>query len=528
MLPERVVRAGASLLRLDIGILDSAVSRYLRGTELYVPPVFYTRFLLSLTVYPASLEVAVALLAPSFEVFLMPPLLLVQSLPFVLPPILRWWRKRSMDAELPLVAMALYVLSHESFPNLPDAMAKLESLGSGVFPAASAESRKLRMNITYGHGPEAGNIESTFSGHPSVQFREFIHGYLKALSTGSSVHEFVSEETERLVDLLEARWKAFGSALSSLTEVSFILLSLFPVGIQMISGIVFSGGGAQLLAISIAVIVLTSVSVLLAIDYAQPAVHDYPYQLKRMLPTFASMSLATVAYLAGELSVTEFSLAVLSVSILHYILSRHHFSRLQRGEKAAAAMLHEIAENVRAGSSLTASIASCLESSHPDWPLRDTLATFLRQLSLGKSPHQAQSELRHPSWLVRLAFAMLAVSLETGTGYEQLDRLSLLFRRIQDAKGSIKSSVLPFALLGVSVPAISVAALSFLSGMQLTLLGQGQQQVSTGAVAFSIVIDSFFTGLIVTKAYGLSFRSLSVVPPAILSALVSFLFFGIA
>jgi hypothetical protein len=527
VVPEKVVRAWASLFRLDVSPLNGFVSRYLSGTELYIAPGLYTRFLLASIVYPAFLEMALAALAPSFFVFVLPPLLLLQLLPFMLPPTLRWWRRRSMDAELPLVAMALYVLSHESFPNLPDAMAKLENLGNDVFPATSAVSRMLRLNLTYRQEPEAGSVESTFSAHPSSQFREFIHGYLKTLSTGSSVHEFVKEETERLVELLESRWKAFGAALSSLTEVSFILLALFPVGIQMISGVILSGGWTQLLTVSIAVIVLTSATVLLAMDYAQPAVHDYPYPLKRMLPLLAFLPLACAAYLAGVFSITEFSIALLSASLLHCISARDHFSRIHSGERAAASMLHEVAESVRAGSSLTSSMMSCLESSRPDWPLRDTLAMFLRQLSLGKSPHEAQSELRHPSWLVRLAFAMLALSLETGTGYEQLDRLSLLFRRIQDAKGSIRASVMPFALLGVSVPAISVAALSFLSGMQLTLLGQGQQ-VSTGAVAFSILVDSFFTGLIVTKAYGLSFRSLSVVPPVILSCLVSFLFFGIA
>jgi hypothetical protein len=149
-------------------------------------------------------------------------------------------------------------------------------------------------------------------------------------------------------------------------------------------------------------------------------------------------------------------------------------------------------------------------------------------LSLGKSPRQAQHGVRHPSWLVRVSFGLLAVSLETGSGYEQLDRLSLSFRRMWDAKRSIQSSVLPFAVLGAAVPVISVAGYWFLSNMQgLSLLVPGLS-LSGGPISImaSVMATSVLTGFIVSKAYSFSFRSLVGVPPILVAALASFFFFG--
>jgi hypothetical protein len=160
--------------------------------------------------------------------------------------------------------------------------------------------------------------------------------------------------------------------------------------------------------------------------------------------------------------------------------------------------------------------------------LRDAISTFARLLSLGNSPKAAQRRVLHPSWLVKASFGLLAVSFETGCGYEQLEKLSLSFRRICDARRSIQSSVLPFAVLGASVPVISIASYWFLNNMQgLSFLVPGLTfQSGSISTVVSVIATSILTGFMVSKAYSLSFRSLVGVPPILIAAFFSFLFFG--
>ncbi len=125
--------------------------------------------------------------------------------------------------------------------------------------------------------------------------------------------------------------------------------------------------------------------------------------------------------------------------------------------------------------------------------------------------------------------SILAVAFQTGGGYELLDRLSVSFRRISDARHSLSVSILPFAVLGVFVPLISGAAVWFLSGIGSlgSFLPNLAAQSQSSGVALSISLTSLLSGLIVTKAYTLSLRNLVVMPALIAATLLSLSIFGV-
>ena len=98
--------------------MDSALAR----GAIFLPTVTYARFFVSSIFYPLLAEIPILLLLPPLlSLPLVSLLLLGQTIPLVLPRLQAWQRRRAVEAELPFVGMLLFVLSHESFPNIIDA-----------------------------------------------------------------------------------------------------------------------------------------------------------------------------------------------------------------------------------------------------------------------------------------------------------------------------------------------------------------------------------------------------------------------
>lgn len=528
---ERAALAGARLFPRDLPrALSERLSSLLRRAPVFVPAASYARFCAAMAVYPAALEAVCALTLP-----LEAAAVAVAALAFVqLSPLLLLYyrgarRRRRVEAELPFVAMLLFISSSGSYSDLASAFAKVEALGPDVLPAFYAESQTLSRNLTYGTGFQLRTVEETFKDHPSAQFREFINGYLATLGSGRDVHEFVREESERLVSLQEERWRVFSSLVGSMTEVAFIFLALLPVGLQMVAGAFLNGSTSSLLAVSVVVLLLLAAVLLFWMDYAQPVLYDRKYPLPGVLATLAAVGAAVCLYLAGALGAVEASALCAAASGAYVALTRGYFARVRSGEREISGMLHDLAEEARAGVALPAALDRLTASADRYPSLRDTIAGFSRLLSLGRPPREAQKRLAHPSWLVRVSFGLLAASVEAGGGFEQLEKLASSFRRVCDAKRSIQTSIMPFAVLGAAVPGISVASFWFLRGMQsyASVLPGFSVQVGTWSVGVSIIATSILTGFVVSKAYSQSFRSLVAVPPMVVCALVAFLIFGV-
>ena len=531
MLVARIVTAGSRLFpgSLVPPAVPSFFAPRLQRATLYIPPLAYSRFATALLVYPGLAQLtSLVLLPPPLPLLPVALLALVQLLPFAIVSFMASKRRHGVEAELPFVAMLLYVLSHESFPGLREAFNRIGSLGRDVFPAFTTESQVLDRNLTYSTGPEMSTIEETFDAHPSVVFREFLHGYLRTLASGIDLHDYLRVESERLTSLLEERWRTYSVMVSSVTEIAFIFLAVFPIGMQMIAGALLSGSSSDLLLESVLLLTGVTTAIVLWLDYAQPALHDGGYPLSAVALVCACLGGFLGLYFVHFFGPVEAALSSLAVSSAFVAYSRSFFRDLRSGEREIVWMLHDLAEGARSGTSLPA-VLSRLRDNPARYPsLGSSISSFVMALSLGKSPRQAQRGVRHPSWLVRVSFGLLAVSFETGSGYEQLDRLSLSFRRMWDAKRSIQSSVLPFAVLGAAVPVISVASYWFLSNMQgLSLLVPGLS-ASGGSISImtSVLASSVLTGFIVSKAYSFSFRSFVGIPPILVAALVSFIFFG--
>jgi flagellar protein FlaJ len=522
----------------------SYFSRKLEPALLFAAPPMYARFASACLLCPVLPEafVSLALLDPhllspaptTVAVLLMSVLLLfvlVQLLPFLLIFHRTSRRRRAIESELPFIAMLLYVLSHQSFPNIRDAFAKIGELGKDVFPAFNVESQALNRNLAYGRSSDLQTIENTFASNPSGQFREFIHGYLTTLGSGRDVHEFVREEANRLTSLLEEKWKAFTGMISTMTEVAFIFLAVFPIGMQMIAELSADASTSDMLVLSIFSLAIITIFLLLWMDYAQPALHDRKYSARVTMLAILTMGAGVCLYAERLIDPVETLLLGVVASSAYIGLSHGFFASLRAGETEIAGMLHDLAEDTRSGVTLPVALSHLQEESSRFPSLSGPISAFARMLSLGQSPKSAQKNVVHPSWLVKASFGLLALSVETGSGYEQLERLSLSFRRICDARRSIQSAVLPFAVLGAMVPVISVASYWFLSNMQgfssllpgLSFQGGG---LSVG-VGVSVIATSILTGIIVSKAYSSSFRSLVGIPPILITALISILVFGL-
>lgn len=501
----------------------------LEGAMLLIPPTVFARFVIAVLCLGVAGELLVAVNATGPALIsALSGFALLQASPLIVIAYRSQVRRRSVEGELPFVAMLLYILSHQSFANLPDAFKKLGQLGPTVFPAFYKEAQELSRNLAYSSGAELNTVERTFRLHPSRHLRELIHGYETTLITGRDVHEFVGEEAQRLLALQEDRWRAFSGELSSMTEVSFLFLSIFPVGIQMVAGAFSGGSNSALLGVSTVALSIVAGVLLLWMDGTQPVSRDSPY-LGRYITVLLSAS-GVVLFLCflGFFSSLDAAGFLLGLSTLYFVRSSAYFRGLRAGEEEVAGMLHDLSELTRAGVELPPALSHLLQDSERIPTLRETLSTFSRLLSLGKTPVAAQKMISHPAWLVRVSFALLAASYETGGGFEQLDRLSSSFRRVSDSRRAVRSAVLPFAALGVVVPALSAASFWFLRNMQA--LSPGFHLFSLGGnlegAGVSILACTLLTGLLVSKAYSQSVKSAVGLPPLLAAALVSLVVFG--
>jgi archaellum biogenesis protein FlaJ (TadC family) len=505
------------------------VSSLLSSGPLYLSPELYSRFALSMLIYPVPVEVLALLLPMPKSLLLISSLIVIQAIPFLVPAAMSYSRRRGVEAELPFFLIALSIFSRASSPSIDDGLRRVAALGDGTFPELSKEAAILERDMTFMPGSPASVVEASLGGHPSRKLREFVRGFMTTLSTGKSITEYVEEEALRQVELLEARWKGFSESVGSLAEVSLMVLALFPVGLDMIAAAIPGVDSSQILILSLGLLSLFSVVLLLLMDSAQPVQHNATPGALPLILIVVSWSVSTSLYLLGLIPMTVSLVIPLAVSALGFMRTRGIYGRIRTGEGEVSQLLHDLAEESKAGVSLPEALSKVSGVGSGFVSIREPLSSFQQSIMLGAGPDEAQRRLVHPSWLVRLSFGMLSVAFATGAGFEQLDRLSTFFRRLSDARRNATRSVLPFVIVGVIVPAISISSMSFLSSF-----AQGGvpflpsfTRVSESYILVSISAVALLTGLLLSKLFTQTTRHAVAVPILLVSTLVSLLVFGV-
>ena len=178
-----------------------------------------------------------------------------------------------------------------------------------------------------------GVAEKAFAGHPSARVRAFVQGFLKTLATGKDISEFVRQETSSSIQKLEQAWSAFSVSVGSLAEVTFILLALFPVGLEMVGATVSGFTSSFLFLASFALLAVAAVVFLVLTDSIQPVVYDRPPSALWLAVSLAGWGVSTVAFQAGLLGAREYILVPLCVSVIGFYETRRHYSRIRRGRR---------------------------------------------------------------------------------------------------------------------------------------------------------------------------------------------------
>jgi archaellum biogenesis protein FlaJ (TadC family) len=530
---EEVVLKLASLCPLG-PLADSIQGRFsslLAAARIFISPRLYSRFSLSLLVYPAIGEMLAALLLPETSaVFVLASLAMMQMLPFLVPLVLAGSRRRSLEAEMPFFMIGLSIMSRDTSPSIDEGLRRVAALGPNVFPALRSESEMLERDLTFLPGSPADVLEGSFRNNPSKSLRDFVHSFNTTLTTGKSVREYVEEESQREVALMESRWKGFSESVGSLAEVSLMVLALFPVGVEMIAAAIPGFASSMMLLLSMGLLAGFSAVLLLILESVQPVAHNGVPSASYLLLTLSSWVVCTLLFYERVVPVTVSLLIPLAISCLGFLKTRGCYDRMRRGEQEISSLLHDLAEESKAGVSLPEALSKITSSGHRFGSIGEPLSAFHHAIMLGATPAEAQKNISHPSWLVRLSFGLLSVAFATGAGFEQLEKLSSFFKRVADARRNASRSLLPFVLVGVIVPVISVASMNFLGGFSS---GGGIpflpsfSDVSQSYVLISISAVAMLTGLLLSKLFTQTSRHAVAIPLLMLSTLVSLLVFGI-
>ena len=126
----------------------------------------------------------------------------------------------------------------------------------------------------------------------------------------------------------------------------------------------------------------------------------------------------------------------------------------------------------------------------------------------------------------------ISVAFETGAGFEHLEELSALFRRVADARKSVTQSMVPFMLIGAIVPVISVAAITFLAGVAEQSVPVGLPsfavQASQASLILSVSTVSLLCGDLLSKLLTQTVRHELALPLLMAATLVSLVVFVVA
>ncbi len=505
----------------------------LSSASLFISPRTYSRFVVTLLVLPAPLEVLVLLLVPLEQAALIVcATALVQAMPVVVLFSRANSRRRAVDAELPFFLMAMSVFVHEANPSLQEGFSRISAMGGRVFPAFTKEGELLERDDAFVSGSPAGVAQRAFAGHPSTRLRAFVQGFLKTLATGKDATEFVREETAFQIQKLEQSWSSFTGSVGSLAEVTFILLALFPVGLEMVGATISGFASSLLFLASFALLAIAAVVFLVLTDSIQPMVHDHPPSALWLAVSLAGWALSTVMFREGMLGAREYVLVSMVLTLLSFLETRRNHSMIRKGEVEVGTMLHDLAEESKAGVSLPEALSKLSLGAAAFTSIKEPVLAFYQATRLGLTPTEAQRRVTHPSWLVRVGFGILSIAFETGAGFEHLEELSLLFRRVADARKNVTQSMMPFVLVGAIVPVISVAAITFLSGFAqqgfpvgLTAFAVNSPQTP---LVFSVSAVSLLCGVLLSKLLTQTVRHQVALPILMASTFVSLLAFGVA
>src|SRR5580704_11619842 len=229
--PELLLQRFASLCPLPglAALLQARLVPLLSAASLFVSPRTYSRFVVSLLVFPAPAQVLALLVLPLFQAgLIVGSLAVVQAMPIVVLLSRANSRRRAAEAELPFFLMTLSVFVHEANPTLQEGFKRVSAIGARVFPAFTKEGDILARDDAFVPGSPMGVAGRAFVAHPSARVRAFVQGFLKTLAMGKDISEFVQQETSFQIQKLEQAWSAFSVSVGSLAEVTFILLALFP------------------------------------------------------------------------------------------------------------------------------------------------------------------------------------------------------------------------------------------------------------------------------------------------------------
>jgi archaellum biogenesis protein FlaJ (TadC family) len=513
--------------------MQSRLIPLLSSASVFVSPRAYSRFVVSVLTFGALGEALALLLLPTERaVLIVGALAAVQAMPVAILYSRANSRRRAADAELPFFLMTLSVFVNEANPTIQEGFRRVASIGARVFPAFAREGELLERDDAFVPGSPMGVAEKAFARHPSARVRAFVQGFLKTLGTGKDISDFVRQETSFQMQKLEHSWSSFSSSVGSLAEVTFILLALFPVGLEMIGAAVSGFSTSFLFLASFALLAVMAAIFLLLTDSMQPVVYDRPPSAIWLAASLLGWSLSTVAFAAGVFGSREYVLAALCVSLFGFYETRRHYSRTRKGEEEVGAMLHDLAEQSKAGVSLPEALSKLSLQAGTFSSIREPVLAFYQATRLGLTPVEAQRRVAHPSWLVRLGFGILSVAFETGAGFEHLEELSSLFRRVAEARKSVTQSMIPFVLIGAIVPVISVAAITFLAGFAQQSVPIGLPlfavQASKTSLILSVSIVSVLSGVLLSKLLTQTVRHQLALPILMASTLVSLLAFGVA
>jgi flagellar protein FlaJ len=370
-------------------------------------------------------------------------------------------RKRALEDEVPFFTVFASILQtvgislYNSF---------LAIIGRGVFREIEKDALMIKRNVDFFFRSPVESLEEIGRMHPNEKMRTLLLGYTSEYRSGGDIALYLEAKADDYLNDMSFRWRSYAERATDLGETMISLLFVFPMMILM-SAFIFPGQALTMTSIVLSVIIPLITSVVFGVTHAmQPKTYNIiGGDLK--LSGFAGACAFIAAYLLKApvwLCIATSLSAAAAIYGSAVVLQNREIAAM---EKALPQFLRDITEFKKMGYDINRAIVKVSEENTYNPVFDVLLQTVARQVDLGVRLSEAEVPSR--SWLVRMAFFLLAEVVESGGGTARcLEILTNFVNQITRVKRETKSSMRLYQMLSIFTP----IGLSFVTALMFTLL----------------------------------------------------------
>jgi len=459
---------------------------------------------------PLSIYLAIQI-NPFFSTLMAVPLLFL-LMPKVNLKIKRGERRGAVEDELPFFT-AYSMIIQGGGKTLYDAFKDI--IGKGLFKHMEREAAIIVKNVEVFGMDYVSAMSDVAINHPNEGFKNLLLGYTSVLSGGGDLLRYLETKLGDFIEDMKFRWKKYGEDVTTLGEVTLMILFIFPA-LMLAGSFIMPGESIVILNIlTMFGIPMLLILIYLMIASSQPKTYD----VVRASIIIPSISAALIGFTLYFLNVNVYVVLASCFAVfagINGVIVSKQLKEIRMIEEGLPRFLRDITEARKMGFDLNQSIIKVSREVSYN-PILDSHISFIAgELRRGVELTSIIPRLRTRSWLEKITLYTIGVGIREGEILPtQLERMIDFVETVNRVKRETKAKLRMQTFLSFIAPiglaiivSLMAGVLTYFTGFFSGLLGGAAQAGFIGGQSMNMPM---LKGLMMTEPLMQSARALIVV-----------------